>query len=221
MTNNFHRYLNLPFEIKKPKEFLETPKYVKHLRLDDLQYIEIDILFRTLGLECGFKEAFFTPAKSRIPIHTDLPKITNHVKLNITWGPKEGEILWWNCEDFVEKFIFCEEENYNNEEETIENKPEKDVMKPDRDGLLVIDGVVGESNYHHFNRWYKEENSQIIYRANTNKISLVNVGIPHSTYNPTEEGRWTLCFGVHNKKTKSDLIWSDALKVFEDYIVEE
>ena len=40
-----------------------------------------------------------------------------------------------------------------------------------------------------------KEDCKLVYEANTNKVSLVNVGQLHSTYNPDPiQGRWTLCF---------------------------
>lgn len=65
--------------------------------------------------------------------------------------------------------------------------------------------------------WAKENESTLIYEANTNRPSLINVQELHSTYNPTDIGRWTLCFAPATMDDKL-IIWDDALKIFKDYI---
>jgi hypothetical protein len=200
MINNFHRYLNCPFIIKKPVEFDEIPKTPKHMLLNHLKYEEMESWFKTLGLVCGFKEAFYTPPNSEIPIHTDQDHFTNHVKVNITWGPEEGVVRWWNC---------------------------KKMSKKDYNGGELFDGYVGETTHQHNNLWAKKEDCELLYEINTNKLSLLNVGIPHSTLNTSDkEGRWTLCFGLwktfnlNSTKNGEDLKWDESLEFFKDYILE-
>ena len=65
----------------------------------------------------------------------------------------------------------------------------------------------------------KEEDSTFLFERNTNRPSLLNVGILHSTHNPTDEPRWTVCFvpGYKGKMVKL----KTALKVFEKFIIDE
>lgn len=71
----------------------------------------------------------------------------------------------------------------------------------------------------HHNLWADESDCTFLYEANTNKPSLVNVGILHGTNNPTNKGRWTLCFVPVTKKGHY-IEWSEALKIFKDYLEE-
>ena len=65
-----------------------------------------------------------------------------------------------------------------------------------------------------------KENSTLVHEACTNTPSLVNVGQLHSSYNPSDSGRWTLCFVLANK-TKTDFIyWDKAVKMFGEHIYE-
>ena len=66
----------------------------------------------------------------------------------------------------------------------------------------------------------KEEECELVYEANTDQPSLVNVGTFHSSYNPTEEGRWTLCFILgYNKDDWDNLVpWDKALDLFKEFI---
>ena len=75
---------------------------------------------------------------------------------------------------------------------------------------------IGEvSNIQHI--WANENDCELLYEANTNHPSLVNVGILHGTNNPTPEGRWTLSFIP--QKDEQYIPWDDALEIFKDYLV--
>ena len=69
----------------------------------------------------------------------------------------------------------------------------------------------------HDNLWAEEEDCELLYEANTNRPSLVNVGVLHGTHNPTDTGRWTLCFVPVDKKRKF-LHWDTCIDIFKDYI---
>lgn len=71
----------------------------------------------------------------------------------------------------------------------------------------------------HHNLWANEEDCELLYEANTNRPSLVNVGVLHGTNNPTNFGRWTVCF-VPATPEREYLNWYRALEIFKDYIEE-
>ena len=85
----------------------------------------------------------------------------------------------------------------------------------------IVEYMEEEGGGHvHRNLIAEKENATLVYEACTNTPSLVNVGQLHSSYNPSDSGRWTLCF-VLAKEDKTDFIyWDDAIKMFEDYIYE-
>lgn len=183
MVNNYHRYLNLPFEIKPPEFFKNQEKMIKHCYINEISFPELESFFNSLGLECYLKECFYTAPYSKIPIHTDRSSYTNHAKINITWGPEEGVIQWWHS-DIVKHRVINQKNDITNE--------------------------------YHDNLWAEEKDCTLLYEANTNRPSLVNVGILHGTNNPTDRGRWTLCFVP--TKIKQVIHWDDALQIFKDYI---
>ncbi len=184
--NNYHRYLNLPFEIEPPEFFSQNGSTIKHQYINDYQCPQVNSFLESLNLYCRLVECFYTPPNSKIPIHTDHPSYTNHAKINVTWGPKEGVIQWWKS-DKVTQHQFSGGE-YTNER--------------------------------HSNLWAEEKDCTFLYEANTNRPSLVNVGILHGTNNPSNQGRWTLCF-VPVTKNGNYIEWSDSLQIFKDYIEEE
>lgn len=185
--NIYHRYLKLPFELKKPEQFDYYGDTIKHFAFRDVVLPELQDWFDSLGLTCGLAEGFYTPPNSKIPIHTDWGTYTNHVKINTTWGPDEGMIQWWKS-DIVQK---------------------REIM-----GQLQ-----GYTSEHHVNLWANSEDCTFLYEANTNKPSLVNVGILHGTYNPTNYGRWTLALGPRSSEYEDGIIpWWDALEIFKNYL---
>lgn len=58
----------------------------------------------------------------------------------------------------------------------------------------------------------------LIYKAQTNFPCLINVGQLHDSYNPSNEGRWTLShiLAHHNN---SLLQWDEAMEIYKDYII--
>jgi hypothetical protein len=98
--------------------------------------------------------------------------------------------------------------------------PEEGVMQWWHSDIVherVISGNTENTSQYHHNLWAEEKDCTLLYEANTNKVSLVNVGVLHGTNNPTNQGRWTLCF-VPVKQDRSFIHWDDALITFKDYI---
>jgi hypothetical protein len=72
-----------------------------------------------------------------------------------------------------------------------------------------------ESKETGFDAWYltiEEQYCKKLYEADTNEPSLVQVGLFHSTWNPTAEGRWTLSFPLIDKITGERITWNEANK---------
>ena len=66
----------------------------------------------------------------------------------------------------------------------------------------------------------KEENCELVHEQVINRPSLMNIGQLHSTYNPhPEQDRWTLCFTLL-KPNKEFLQFEEALKIFKDFVYE-
>jgi hypothetical protein len=65
-----------------------------------------------------------------------------------------------------------------------------------------------------------EQNCNKLYEVEINKPSLVNAGKFHSTYNPTQEGRWTFTMPLLDSSSKNRLTWNDAIQRFKGLIIE-
>lgn len=193
--NIYHRFLNLPFELKRPK-ILNPPFPDDYAHYEMTSYFDSDMqrFLRKLNLTIGNIEAFYTPPGGKISIHCDESTLDNHVKINTTWGPEEGRTRWWKCEN-------------------VEAAGSAEAI------LSEYKGASAAYRQAKCLRGY-EETCEMVYEASTNRPSLINVGQMHSTYNPTDEGRWTLCF-VPCLPHRDYIFWSEAMHIFKDYIVEE
>ena len=102
------------------------------------------------------------------------------------------------------------------------NDAKKIIGKDAAQEMLGSEAVSDDfSERTHHNLVAHKEDCELVYEANTNKVSLVNVGQLHSTYNPDpSEGRWTLCFVPARKErtNKRHLTFAEAVEVFEPYI---
>jgi hypothetical protein len=202
MYNIYHRYLKLPFDYPKPEIF-------NHHHHEFLKYLGTDIIdpgFQTwiesLGLTISnILEAFYTaPNGGSIPIHTDTDRIPGHrdvCKFNFTWGPANSVTEWYRVRN--ESDLILEDNTYLN----------KDIMQhtvPDFD----------------INKTYRADrkNVDLVYKAVIDRPSLINISQLHGTYNPGTEHRWTLSFVLFVKQSGELLQFSEALDVFQDYIVD-
>jgi hypothetical protein len=189
--NQYHYYLNFPVEIQKPSMFQIEHDLPKHemLSMDLPEAIPmIKFINQFDNIECENLEYFYTPANGgKILIHSD-NELDQMTKFNITWGPEEGVVQWWNCS------------TYN----TLNTESGQTTY--------------GASDTEHSVYIAEEKDSTKVYEANTNKLSMVNVGVFHSTYNPGSLGRYTLCFILRYKDSHKRLQWQDAVEIFKEYL---
>jgi|TARA_B110000503_G_scaffold127563_1_gene197452 hypothetical protein len=195
--NNYCRELKLPFEIKKPELFNTQPDHVVHMPLENHYDLNMVKFFKDCGLELLLIECFYTPPNGgKVPIHTDFWWWeTDYIKVNQTWGPADGEIVWWDCPTSYE--VFLEPGDY------VEHNGEE-ISHHSKSRILTAN----------------EEESKKLFSANTNNPSLVNTGIMHSTINPSNEPRWTVCFiPIYDKLLPESYVsWNDAERIFKDYL---
>lgn len=59
---------------------------------------------------------------------------------------------------------------------------------------------------------FDEDNCDCIWTAQVGKPSLLNVSVPHSINNMTDEGRWCLSFVLYDIVKDQHLEWDDAVR---------
>lgn len=197
--NIYHRYLNLPFKIAKYPLFDTTPTQIKHLDINPYRDPQIDKFHQYLGLSIIHTEVFWTPAGASLPIHADGTTLDNRVKINITWGPEEGIMRWWQSHN---TFV-------------MDISKTKEILKKDNNLPNTLQDF---THREHTNVLAKREDCTMVHQANTNRVSLVNVGQLHDTYSPSHAGRWTLCFVPVKSDTDKYISWNTAMEVYKDYL---
>ena len=198
--NIYHRYLKLEFDITKPEVLNTTPEKWRHEDINPWRCNNVETWLHSLGLYSSHTEVFFTPPNhGEIPIHCDDVTIDDRAKINITYGPDTGTIRWWES-----------------------SKAQQIVGTDAAQEMLGSEAVSDDfSERTHQNLVALKEDCELVHEANTNKVSLVNVGRLHSTYNPdSTQGRWTLCFVPASLKLEDRryLTFEEAVEAFEDYI---
>jgi|Laugresbdmm110sd_1035091.scaffolds.fasta_scaffold132152_2 hypothetical protein len=66
----------------------------------------------------------------------------------------------------------------------------------------------------------EEKHCRLLYKKEIKQPSLVNIGVLHSTWNPTAEGRWTLSLPLIDMYSPERLRWNDAIERFEGLLSE-
>lgn len=64
----------------------------------------------------------------------------------------------------------------------------------------------------------EEEDCDLIFKQVMDKPSIVQVGLLHSTYNPTPDGRWTLCLPLVKNDFCGRFTWVETTEMFKDYL---
>lgn len=67
----------------------------------------------------------------------------------------------------------------------------------------------------------KQKHCKKVFEAEIKKPSLVNIGQFHSTYNPTDEGRWTLSLPLVTLDDTRRLTWDEAVELLQDHFDNE
>lgn len=113
-----HQYLNLPVmpEIDLFRLFPDNPDQLNHVAVDPsmLNKEFVDFMEIIPGLRIPSWEAFYTPPGGKIWIHGDSDKITDFARINLSWGPNDSELVWWEPKTGVklEPIVTAFGENY-------------------------------------------------------------------------------------------------------------
>ena len=113
-----HQYLNLPVmpEIDLFCLFPDNPDQLNHVAVDPsmLNKEFVDFMENIPGLRIPSWEAFYTPPGGKIWIHGDSDKITDFARINLSWGPNDSELVWWEPKTGVklEPIVTAFGENY-------------------------------------------------------------------------------------------------------------
>jgi len=200
--NIYHRFIDLPFEISKPKQFDNSiDSFITYVGRDAVPP-ELEPWLDSFGLTLSnVIEGFYSaPNGGEVPVHNDtITKPGEHdaIKINMTWGPQHSVTRWWRAksEDNLIEIVHDETEVNNGFAEA--------GIVPDIECYKCY-----SAQLHHLD---------LVHEQVINQPSILNVGQLHSTYNPDPtEHRWTLSFTP--LKEGKLINFDQALTIFESCI---
>jgi hypothetical protein len=132
-----HQYLNLPVmpEIDLFRLFPDNPDQLNHVAVDPsmLNKEFVDFMEGIPGLRIPSWEAFYTPPGGKIWIHGDSDTITDFARINLSWGPNDSELVWWEPKTgiklepivttFGENYLRADEKDCNVIHRAVINRP--------------------------------------------------------------------------------------------------
>jgi hypothetical protein len=189
MDNSFHRYINLPFEIVKPAHFEEHHDQPKHQAYLDTEADYAKPMLAWLK-QFGLKCEFIESFYTPAGGGSIPPHTDNAILTDMV----KINITWGPEEGTTKWWSASRIRVFHATPEITENTNKNQTC-------LLAD----------------EKDCTLLYSANTNRPSLIQVGAIHSTYNPGTVGRHTLCFLLYTEDMEH-LTWDNAMDIFKDYI---
>lgn len=211
IENRYHKFLNIPDYIpiintdeyeSDNKKWLE---FHKSLSFEQLNNDKILPWLNTLGYTSHWIEFFYTPPKDSGIIHSDNVYWADWAKLIFQFGAKGSKMRWWSSDNVYQVSTSVEQISQTHIPEISQYK-------------------IGDRNNDHYHGQVlvsREEESNLEYEIEVGRCSLVNVGPLHSSYNPTNDKRFTLTIALFDMYTGDRILWDEALKTLKPYIVEE
>jgi hypothetical protein len=205
--NNYHRFINLPFDVPKPERFNHPADIFINYMGHEVVPAEMFPWLESLGLTLSnIVEGFYSgPNKGRkinVPVHNDQttkPGEFDAVKINMTWGPQDSVTQWWNLKETGRLQEIRHDHNIVNQ------------------GFKAA-GITPDINC--YRCWTANPNDlEFAFEKTITGPSLLNVGQLHSVKNPSKDQmRWTLSFTP--LKDKRPLLFTEAIEVFEPWLTE-
>jgi hypothetical protein len=211
MVNRYHRKLNLPENFRPNVDFsqwnvegIEWSQFHKSLTLDQLNNREFVSFLNSLGLTSQWIEVFYTPPNSSGVIHSDNTTWQDWSKIVFQYGAQGSTMRWWKSDKTIEISTSIESLDINSIQEYSKQIPNS--------------GDRTDSHYHGKVLVSDEAHSSIVYESEIGSSSLVNVGPLHSSFNPSNQGRFVITVALY-KIDEYRVLWDDALMIMNDYII--
>jgi len=231
--NKYHRYINVPFELKEPplnryaddEEFRVKGRCGLDQCKDRCEFANINACY---------DQDFFKWLKLSLKVNED--KVQDFLA---EYGLFSDNILYFITKPDDKMIVHIDnnkEEYYLAEERKIEDYlddhakinftwgPKESTMRwwsSDKKDISIESDVDEDGN-----EWKlvvgNEKKSKLLYEKSIYKPSLVNAGVLHSVYNPSKiERRITQSFNIVDKRKIKLVSFQDAVEIFDKYITEQ
>ena len=209
MENKYHRNLDLPNYVPNVDfsqwesdgyKWLEFHKTLKLHQLNNQQFVDF---LQSLGMTSFWIEVFYTPPGEDGIIHSDNTEWEDWAKIIFQYGAKGSTMRWWNSTNVLNLSTSIKQIS----EKTVTEISEYKNRKYDR----TADHYHGRIFYSH------EKDSTLLHEAEIGSASLANVGVLHSSHNPTNEKRFVITVALFDLNGNR-ILFDDAVQRLSPYI---
>lgn len=209
MINRYHRDLDFPPNYTPNVDFskwdtdgykwVEFHKSLELVELNNQQFVDF---LQSLGMTSDWIEVFYTPPGEDGIIHTDNTEEEEWAKIIFQYGAKGSTMRWWSSTNVL---------NVSTSLNHITNKEEI----PEIFECEVKDRTI--DHYHGRVLYSSVKDATLLYEAEINDVSLANVGILHSSHNPTNEKRFVITVALFDF-AGNRILWDDAAERLSAHI---
>ena len=207
MNNRYHRDLDLPNYApnvdfsKWSTDGYKWLEFHKTLQLPELNNKPFVDFLHSLGMTSYWIEVFYTPPDEDGIIHADNTEGEDWAKIIFQYGAKGSTMRWWSSTNVSNLSTSIEQISSEIAPEIV-NYQVKDRTADHYHGRVLVSSV---------------EDATMLYEAEINSASLANVGILHSSHNPTNEKRFVITVALFDF-AGNRILWDDAIERLSPYI---
>ena len=215
MSNRYHRYLDIPnyipnFDTSRwNTDGYSLVQFIKNLTFEDLGNSKIEPWLNSLGIMGEWLTLWYTPPRENGVIHADTTDGEDWAKIIFQYGAKGSTMRWWSSTNVADISTSIKEMIIESDQSEIGKQiaeagyEEKDRTMDNYQGRVLAS---------------RDEDATLLYEAEINSASLANVGILHSSHNPTDERRFVITIALYDLQTEERILWDDAYQRLSPYI---
>jgi hypothetical protein len=215
MINRYHRYLDIPNYIPSfdPSRWntdgYSWVQFIKNLTFEDLGNSKIEPWLNSLGIMGDWLTLWYTPPRENGVIHADTIDGEDWAKIIFQYGAKGSTMRWWSSTNVADISTSIKEMIIESNQSEIGKQIAKSGYEEKDRTMDNYQGRVLAS---------RDEDATLLYEAEINIASLTNVGILHSSHNPTDERRFVITIALYDLQTEERILWDDAYQRLSPYI---
>ena len=230
--NNYHRFINLPFKIKKPSIFKTTDNIDDNIREGGCGLPECVDRCQFGSITACYDKSFWDSIKDDLKenennIQSFLDNYNLFSDNPLYFWTKPGDNLHIHVDNNKETNYFKKDRkptDYIDDHAKINitwGPPESKMQWWTADDSAVQMGEEKDDKGEIWKILYaKEKDCTLVYEKSITRPSLVNGGRLHSVINPSKiEGRLTQSFNIVGKSKLETIKFDEALEIFKEYIL--
>jgi len=215
MINNYHRHLNIPDYVPNVNfsqwdtdgyRWLDFHKTLNLSQLNNQPFVDF---LNSLGMTSYWIEVFYTPPGEDGIIHSDNTMWLDWAKIIFQYGAEESTMRWWNSTNVI---------NLSTSVDQISENQVAEISQYKNIGFETKKYDRTPNHYHGRILYSHKKDATLLYEAPIKGASLVNVGVLHSSHNPTKEKRFVITVALFDLKGNR-ILFDDAAERLSSKII--